>query len=236
MPRARASEDKPTKALPPEPEIEIKGNGLEEGLTIIPPPDAPKKVSKYARFAATEAIVAAAQEQTHNCLWGSPPKTSYVQAHPDPTFCRDLHVLVHEVNGNKKTYLLDPGLLHDPDLEGLTKIVRVVPYITHHKPPKLGLWPLSIEHESNPWVRCAINVIPKIRNEWLKVVSIKARGEYITKKPPVPLDPPDWSRVPDDLDEWLDLVFSEGDWLTTDNWNPREAEEHPVRKAIREGF
>jgi hypothetical protein len=87
------------KAPPLEPEIEVDGNGLDGTARPpeIPPPDAPKKVSKYARFAATEAIVAAAQEQTHNCLWGSPPKTSYVRAYPDPTFCRDLHVLVHEV-------------------------------------------------------------------------------------------------------------------------------------------
>jgi DNA N-6-adenine-methyltransferase (Dam) len=70
---------------------------------------------------------------------GPPPKTSYVRTHPDPSFRQILHVLVHEAGGNKKTYLLDPALRNDPDLEGLTKIVEAVPYITHHRPPKMGL-------------------------------------------------------------------------------------------------
>ena len=120
-----------------------------------------------------------------------------------------MHILVHEVGSKKKTYLIDPGLQTDPDLEGLTKIVMVVPYVTHHKPAKLGLWLISIEHENNPWIQSALNIIEVIKQSWLKVIPVTARGEYITRPPSVPFGEPNWADTPREIDGWLDLAFQE---------------------------
>jgi hypothetical protein len=136
----------------------------------IPPPDAPRKLSKYARFAASEETVAAQQGEVHACMLGSPPKNSFVRVPPDRNLCMDLHVLVHEVGSKRKTYLIDPALLSDPDLEGLVRIQKVVPYITHHTPPKLGLWPISVEQEGNTWIRSALHIVEVLRKEWKKVI------------------------------------------------------------------
>ena len=217
------------KAPPLEPEA-AKGNGLAGDITEIPPSDAPRNLSKYARFVASEEVVAAKQAKAHACMLCPPPKNSYARTHPDNTLRLNLHVLVHEVGNKKKTYLIDPGLQTDPDLEGLTKIVMVVPYVTHHKPPKLGLWPVSIEHENNPWIQSALNIVEALKQQWLKVIPVTARGEYITRPPSVLFGEPNWGGMPGNIDGWLDLAFQETDWLTPDNWT-----DHPVRKALRTG-
>ena len=215
----------------PEPEdVADPGNGLDDDITQIPPQDAPSNLSKYARFVASEEIVATKQAKAHACMLGPPPKNSFVRAHPNKALRLNLHILVHEVGNKKKTYLIDPGLQTDPDLEGLTKIVMVVPYITHHKPAKLGLWLISIEHENNPWIQSALNIIEVIEHSWLKVIPVTARGEYITRPPSVPFGEPNWTDTPCDIDGWLDLAFQETDWLTPENWM-----DHPVRKALRTG-
>jgi hypothetical protein len=64
----------------------------------------------------------------------------------------------------------------------------------------------------------------------MKVVPVKVRGEYVTKDPPLVFHEPEWDRLPDNIDGWLDLAFQESDWLTPDNWASSE-----VRKSIREG-
>jgi hypothetical protein len=216
------------------PKATVKTNSglaaVETNGAMIPPPDAPVVLSKYARFAATEATLASTRETTHVCTWGTPPKNSFIRTHPNPAFRVNLHVLTHEVGNKKKAYLLDPILLSDPDLEGLTKIVQLVPFVTHHRPPKLGLWPIAIEHENNPWIKGALNISVQAKSRWLKVVPVTARGEYITREPPLTFHEPEWDRTPPTIDGWIDLAVQETDWLTPENW-----EEHAIRKAIREG-
>ena len=69
------------KTPPPEPEVVAgPGNGLDEDITKIPPPDAPSNLSKYARFVASEEIVATKQAKAHACMLGPPPKNSFVRA------------------------------------------------------------------------------------------------------------------------------------------------------------
>jgi hypothetical protein len=53
-------------------------NGEGNGAADIPAPDAKQKVSKYARFVATEQVTAAATEVSHTCAYGPPPKTAFV--------------------------------------------------------------------------------------------------------------------------------------------------------------
>jgi hypothetical protein len=137
---------------------------------------------------------------------------------------------VHEIGSTKKTYLIDPDLLDDPDLEGLTKIIMAVPYATHHNPHKLGLWLVSIGQEGNPWVQSSLNIIEELTRNWLKVIAVKERGEYITRPPAIRFGEPKWESTPATIAGWLDLAFQETDWLTPDNWD-----EHPLRKALRTG-
>ena len=66
---------------PPESEV-TKGNGLAGDITEVPPSDAPSNLSKYARFVASEEIVAAKQAKAHACMLCPPPKNSFARAHP----------------------------------------------------------------------------------------------------------------------------------------------------------
>jgi hypothetical protein len=154
---------------------------------------------------ATDVTLAPTHDRVHACTLSTPPKSSFIRAHPDRSFRINVYVLVHEVGGKRQTYLLDPSLLTDPDLEGLTKIIALVPWLTHHKPPKLGLWAVSVEHENNPWIRSALNIIEAARNSWLKI--IPSGGEYITRDPAVTFAEPDWSKTPATIYGWLDLAF-----------------------------
>ena len=67
---------------------------------------------------------------------------SFFRTHPDASYYLHLHVLVYDGEGKRRSYLLDPALLGLPELEGLCKICRVVPYITHHG--AIGIWLISI--------------------------------------------------------------------------------------------
>ena len=218
-----------TRAVEPEPVKEPPPDG-NAGDFEIPAPDAPNNLGKYARFVASEEVVSSRQAKAHACMLSPPPKNSFARVHPDNNLRLNLHVLVHEVGNKKKLYLIDPGLQADPDLEGLTKIIMVAPFVTHHKPPKLGLWPVSIEHENNPWIQSALNIIAELQQSWLKVIPVTARGEYITRPPAAHFGEPKWEDTPGHITGWLDLAFQETDWLTPDNW-----EAHPVRKALRTG-
>ena len=137
---------------------------------------------------------------------------------------------MHEVGSKKKTYLVHPGLKDDPDLHGYVMVKKAVPYVTHHKPAKKGLWPISVEHSDNTWVRSALNIVEDTAIEWLKVIPMPTLGEYVTRSPSVVFPEPNWAALPPSIFEWLDAAFPEADWLTPDNWA-----DHPVRKALREG-
>jgi hypothetical protein len=56
------------------------------------------------------------------------------------------------------------------------------------------------------------------------------RSEYVTKPPGVEFPEPDWSKVPATIDAWLDMAFSQSDWITPENWA-----DHSLRKLLREG-
>jgi hypothetical protein len=232
MRQKRTAQDEPT-APPPaqQTDPELAGNGLDEDALQpeIPTPDAKAKVSKYARFMASEQVMAASGETSHTCAYGPPTRTAFVRAHPDKSMRITLLTVVHEVGTKKASYLLDDALQTDPDFEGMTKLVMVVPYVTHHQPPKLGLWPVSIDSR-NSWSQGALNIVDQIGFKWLRVVPVVKRSEYVTKPSAVEFPEPDWSKVPATIDEWLDLAFSPSDWITPDNWP-----DHPLRKLLREG-
>jgi hypothetical protein len=231
---AKTTHAAPETEAPPipsfEPKATVSSNGEAPPLLEIPPPDAKVKVSKYARFMASEQVLASTEETSHTCAYGPPPKTAFVRAHPDRSLRIPLLTVVHEVGTKKVHYLLDDALQADSDLEGMTKLVLAVPYITHHQPPKLGIWPISIEHDKNPWIQGALNIIDQITIKWLRMVPIPKRSEYVTKPSTAEFPEPDWSKVPPVIDTWLDMAFGQADWITPENWT-----DHPLRKLLREG-
>jgi hypothetical protein len=177
--RPREPEDEAAK-VPPEPAA-TNGNGVGDGAVDIPEPDAKKTVSKYARFKATEQVKAATEEASHTCAYGPPPRTAFARAHPDKSLRIGLLTVVHEVGTKKTSYLLDDSLQTDPELEGMVKLVMLVPWVTHHQPHKLGIWPISIENERNPWIQSALTIVDAITLKWLRVIPVVKRSEYVTK-------------------------------------------------------
>jgi hypothetical protein len=228
----RGARPEATTAPPPEIDIEPAPSQSDANGSAppeIPPADAKAKVSKYARFMASEQVLAASEETAHTCLYGPPPRTSFVRVHPDKSMRITLMTVVHEVGTKKQSYLLHEALQADPELEGMTKMVMVVPYITHHHPAKLGIWPISIENR-NSWGQSAFNIVDLLEFKWLRVTPVVRRSEYVTKPCAVTFPEPDWSKHPPLIDGWLDLAFGPTDWLTPENWT-----DHPFRKFLREG-
>jgi hypothetical protein len=192
------------------------GNGAGQ----IPPPDAPGDLDKYARFIVKDVVTATTGEAAV-CTVGTPGKTSYFRAHPDASYYLHLHVLVYEGEGKRRTYLLDPALLGLPELEGLCKICRVVPYITHHG--TIGIWLISIEYDDNPWIRSALNITEEAKARWVAAVAVTKQSQYRRQYPTREFDEPNWPELP--VSGWLDLAFSADSWITE--------RDHPVLKKIR---
>ena len=163
----------------------------------VPPPDAPGDLDKYARFIVKDVVTATTGEAAV-CTVGTPGKTSYFRTHPDTSYYLHLHVLVYEGEGKRRTYLLDPALLGLPELEGLCKICRVVPYITHHG--TIGIWLISIEYDDNPWIRSALNI-----TEEAKAALGCRRGGHQAE--------PVSQAVPDPRVRRAELAGTAGQWL-----------------------
>jgi hypothetical protein len=193
----------------------------------IPSPDAPRDLSKYARFVVPDEELAATPVKSHTCTWGTPPKAAFIRVHPDQSMRWNLRVFTDEAGSKRKTYLVDPRMRENYRLQGLLKTVKIFPYVTHHLPPKLGLWPVSIGHAENTWVRSACRIALELEREWLMVIPDIDRGEYLTKPPEAVFPDPDWGSLPGDIAEWLDLAFTEADWITPENWA-----DHPVHKKL----
>jgi hypothetical protein len=198
------------------------GNGPIIDSPDIPPPDAPSNLDKYARFIASDAV-AATKGAIAVCSWGTPPKGSFIRTHPQADYYLHLHVLVYEGDGKRKTYLLDPRLLGLPEVEGYTKIVRTVPWITNHG--NIGIWPISIEFDDNPWIKSALNVTSEAQTTWLSAIAAPKQGQYRVQYPSRELGDPDWSQTPQTISGWLDLAISDSAWITD--------RDHPVLKRIR---
>jgi hypothetical protein len=172
----------------------MKGNGPTTETTArqdaakakpsIPPPDEPNDLDKYARFIASDAVVAT-KGAVAVCSWGPPPKSSFIRTHPSPEFYVHLHVLVLESEGKRRTYLLDPRLLVLPELEGYPKIQRTTPWISEHG--AIGIWPISVELDDNPWVRSALNVTSEAQTRWLAAIAVKKLVVWTIQK--IPLAP-----------------------------------------------
>jgi hypothetical protein len=214
MPRKATAVENTTPIQAIEAVAEPTGNGS------IPPPDAPQDVGKYARFLVDDTVTATTGDVAV-CTVGVPGKTSFFRAHPDPAFYPHLRCLVFEGEGRKHTYLVDPSLGDLPELEGLLKIQRACPYITHHG--AIGIWMISIEYDDNPWIRSALNILEEAKTRWVGAVSVKKQAQYRKQYPTRDYGKPPWPTL--GLEGWLDLAFTADDWITD--------RDHPILKKIR---
>jgi hypothetical protein len=138
------------------------------------------------------------------CSVGRPGKIDFFRVPADDKLYRDFSVLEFEADGgNKKQYLVGPGLSGLPELEGRAKTKRLVPYVTLHG--ALGLWPISLDQEDNTWVRSALYIVGEARSRWVAAISHRQSGAY-RMLPASGLHPePVWPLK--NLKEWLDLSF-----------------------------
>jgi hypothetical protein len=219
MPRARASEDEPTKALPSGPEPEAaKGNGVDE--ISIPSPDAGDGLDEFARYAVQDVVTTQAG-QAVTCAVGPPNKLHFFRTHQDPSLYRVLHFLVVETDNKKRTYLVNGALVDLPEFEGRTKVARTAPWINEHG--GLGIWLPSIQHDENSWVRSALILIEEAKTRWVAAIPVKKVGAYTLLPSKRDRGEPDWPAL--SFSHWMKLAFPQ-DMRIDDR-------DHPIAKVLR---
>jgi hypothetical protein len=192
-----------SEAPPPQP------NGAG---TSIPSPDAPKNPSKFGRFKVSEKIVATAGEAA--VVEAKKPENGvFFRTHPDPEMYVPVHCFERRVGG-KRLYPIDPTLSGLPELEGMTKRVMFVPYITQFG--GMGVWPISIDYEELAWIKSALHICDEAKSQWVSAISVKKQQAYRLQPASKDFGPPPWPPQLDQ-DKILELasVRTNGSWIET---------------------
>jgi hypothetical protein len=215
----RTSENEPP-APSPEPELEtVVGNGLDEDTAKVPPPDAAKAPSKFARFRVDETVASTAGEAA--VVEVKKPETGvFFQTHNDPEMYCPIHCFEQKAGG-KRYYPIDPSLIGLPEIEGMTKRVLFVPYITQFG--GLGIWPISIDYDDMAWIKSALFICEEAKTRWVAAISVKKQQAYRIQYAAKGFGEPPWP--PLDQDKLLELAFRVEEWIL--------ARDHPVLQRIR---
>jgi hypothetical protein len=225
----RTSEDEPNKALPPEPEVEAKGNGAVEDDEFaaddaIPSPEL-GDISDLQAFAADDNDIAIDDAETLYCSTGRPESDAYIRTYPDTTWWKDLWIVEHTGADNRKTtYLVHKSLRKLEELEGKVKRKCAVPYIT--LTGGLGLWLIGADFGDNPWVASAMRCCRRAIDEWIMPVSRREIGQNKARPANGQHPDPIWPKL--DFWQMVDLAFQPERRITPANYR-----DHPVLKKFR---
>ena len=206
---ARTTKDEAAKATSPLPpaddpqEPQGKPNGVD-----IPPPDAAKKPSKFARFLVKSGVTMTAGEAASVDVH-KPENGAYFRTHPDESMYEPVHCFEQKVGG-KRLYLIDPALIVLPEIEGMVKSVLLAPYVTQFG--GLGVWPISIEHGEMGWIKSALHICELAKTQWVTAISVKKAQSYRWIVSATDFGEPPWPANLD-RDKLLELAFPESDWI-----------------------
>ena len=205
---------------PPESEA-AKGNGLEEGITTIPPPDAAKKPSRFAKFKVKDAVVPTAAGQAAVVEVKKPDSGVFFRMHPSPEMYEPVWCFEQKAGG-KRLFLIDPDLCGLPELEGMVKRIMFAPYITQFG--GMGLWPISIDYEEMAWIKSALHICDQAKAQWVTAISVKKQQAYRLQPAATGFGEPPWP-TPLEQDKLLELAFREDEWI--------EDRDHSALKRLR---
>jgi hypothetical protein len=211
-----------SKIEPPPPVIEdpAEDHQGEPNGADIPPPDAAKSPSKFARFKVSETIIHSAGEAAVVEV-RKPESGAFFRTHPDPEMYTPVWCFERKVGG-KRLYPIDPALRGLPEIEGMTKQVTFVPYITQFG--GMGVWPIAIEYEELAWIKSALHICEEAKNRWVAAVSVKKQQAYRLQPATKDFGPPPWPPHLDQ-DKILELAFRPDEWITD--------RDHPALQQIR---
>lgn len=132
-----------------------------------------------------------------------PNRQQFIRTHPDPEYQYDAAALTYD----GETYLVATSMLSA--LEGEYRAVRLQLAI-----PRDGgapfLWPLNLpleEGRQNPWNVSAMKAAHEAQSAWVRVMSDKTLGMYITRKAEGIKDEPQWPEQ--SMNELLGIAFEE---------------------------
>jgi hypothetical protein len=138
-----------------------------------------------------------------------PESGVFFRTHTDPEMYQPVYCFEQKAGG-KRLYLIDPALAGLPEIEGMTKRILFVPYITQFG--GLGIWPISIDYDEMAWIKSALFICDEAKKRWVSAISVKTQQAYRMQPASKDFGPPPWPE-PLNHDRLLELAFREDEWI-----------------------
>lgn len=147
-----------------------------------------------------------------------PDRQQFIRAHPGEEFRYDTAILEYE----EEKYLVAGNML--AELEDEYRPVRLVLAIARGGTTPF-LWPLKLpqsDGQANTWNDSALMAAQTAKEHWVRVMTDRAQGMYLTRKAEFITEEPTWPEEP--MEALLEIAFQGRMILNI---------EHPVVKRLR---